>query len=646
MHVAITGGTGFIASHLINEILTTTDYTITATVRSVPKAEAMLMSLPGAKERLKFVVLDLNQATIPSDWLVGVDTLFHLASPFILHVKDAQRDLVDPAVNGTTSVLKAAKEAKTVKTVVLTASVASVTDEPRPGHIFTEDDWNTTSSLKRNPYYYSKTLAEKAAWDFIKDNEGCFKLVTILPAYVIGPSMDDKINQSVESVLRVANGFFPVRIDISWPLVDVRDVAKVHLVAAQNPNSNGRYLFSPTVNQTMAGVCDFVIKEFPEYKKKVPKFACPKGVTYLASYFYPSGEGTYLRTHLGAGKDGLVYSNAKVVRELGVTCRDVEQTIKDTINDLKSKWITGNQTALNRTSTYLPICEVESDPIVLYCLRTHALGHAGVIYYQLTRADLRTSFSMRLQCFTVSGECSNNECSVNQIKDTPTLNGQVDVEDETRWESEPKLPNNNGCGNEYISLDWSLNYGTAAIDSIHILYGEKGFRAFNGNPASPTPPNVSIALGLNQPYFAKLDEEFTFTSENRTDGNRDLARFDQITFKKSVNADKVILYWDLKPSGPFTPQVCEMDIDEVSVFGSKAASTTEGKTGITAPTDPSTGGAGGLSTTALVLIIVIPVLVIVPVVGILYVRSRNIAKRKAVALEARARRMQLDDVEN
>ena len=165
--VLVSGATGFIASHAIERLLGQ-GHIVKGTVRD-PKAiakNAHLLAMPGAKEHLTLVAANLNDADPFSAYVMDVDTIMHMASPYVINVKDPQRDLVDPAVNGTVSMLKSAAKSKSVKRVVLTSSVAAITDEP-DGRVLTEADWNTGSSLTRNPYYYSKTLAERAAWDFM-----------------------------------------------------------------------------------------------------------------------------------------------------------------------------------------------------------------------------------------------------------------------------------------------------------------------------------------------------------------------------------------------------------------------------------------------------------------------------------------------
>ncbi|KAJ3068312.1 hypothetical protein HDU98_008496 [Podochytrium sp. JEL0797] len=333
--IAVTGGNGFIASHTIHELLASPqNYNVTATVRSIAKG-GVITGFPGASERLILKEADLMN---PSSFdFTGQDVVLHIASPFALTVKDNQKDLVDPAVNGTLAVLEAAKKAGTVKTVVLTSSLASVTEKPHAGTVIDEAMWNEDSSLNHNTYYFSKVMAEKAAWKFMEDNTDCgFKLIVILPSFVIGPSYNNSINESVSIIANIVNGGFPLRFNLWWPFVDVRDVAHTHILAFEKAElASGRYLAVGDRSVSMGETCDMITAQFPEMSK-VPGWTAPNFVPYLASYLQPAGMGAYLRVNLSNEK-GYDVSNKKVKEALGVQFRPVDESVKDTVEDL-IKW--------------------------------------------------------------------------------------------------------------------------------------------------------------------------------------------------------------------------------------------------------------------------------------------------------------------
>jgi len=204
--VLVTGANGFIGAWCVKTLLDRGAYRVRGTVRDpTSKRNEFLRALAGAAERLELVAADLNNDDGWDGAVAGCDFVLHVASPYVLTVRDAQRDLVDPAVNGTLRVLRAAAKVGCVKRVVLTSSVAAISDdfEAWRTHTYGESDWNAKSSLSRNPYFYSKTLAERAAHDFCKTQSPSFSLVVINPFEVMGPALDATAepNTSIGKVL-------------------------------------------------------------------------------------------------------------------------------------------------------------------------------------------------------------------------------------------------------------------------------------------------------------------------------------------------------------------------------------------------------------------------------------------------------------
>ncbi|KAI8844903.1 hypothetical protein BC829DRAFT_419700 [Chytridium lagenaria] len=181
-----------------------------------------------------------------------------------------------------------------------------------PGKPITEADWNTKSSLTRNPYYYSKVLAEKAAWEFVETN----------------PAASN--SESVAFIKNVATGEFPVRMNLLWPLVDVRDVARAHIAAFENVASEGRYIVHAETWR-MTKVCDVVKTEYPDLN--VPMSLASNWFVYLLSYTMGTGAGSYVRTNLG--DVGYDFKTEKI-KTLGVEFMDVEMSVKDTVRILSN----------------------------------------------------------------------------------------------------------------------------------------------------------------------------------------------------------------------------------------------------------------------------------------------------------------------
>jgi dihydroflavonol-4-reductase len=329
--VLVSGATGFIAGHVVEQLLAK-GHAVVGTVRD-PGDAAKVGFLTAMQGDLRLVAANLLDAD-PFMAHADVDAILHLASPYIVNVKDPQRDLVDPAVQGTLSMLRAAKANPRVKRVVLTSSMAAVTDEP-DGRVLTEADWNSKSSLTRNPYYYSKTLAERAAWDFMAAERPGFDLVVINPFLVMGPSHTRAVNASPEVFVNMLKGQYPAVLALTWGLVDVRDVAAAHLAAMETPQAAGRYL-CVAGNMSMAEAIALMRAE--GYAGKLPTLDLSGGfgvaLMKLASYSQPAGIGSYLRSHLGRVPQ---YDTSKSQRDLGISYRPAAESLRDTLADL-ARW--------------------------------------------------------------------------------------------------------------------------------------------------------------------------------------------------------------------------------------------------------------------------------------------------------------------
>ncbi len=328
--ILVTGASGFIASHIVRELLER-GYSVRGTVRSLsdPAKVDFLAALPGAAERLTLVEADLLVEGSFDSAAAGCDVVMHTASPYLVNVRDPQRDLVDPAVNGTLNVLRAAAKAN-ARRVILTSSMAAISDEPRPDKVFSEADWNERSSLKRNPYYYSKVKAEKAAWSFVQTTSPSFDLVVINPFLVLGPSLGPEINTTNAIFRDLLSGVYPGILALSWGLVDVRDVAIAHALAMENPSASGRYLCAGetyTMKQVVEVLRHAGYAKWTLLPKRDLSGRFFTRLMKLLSYTQPSGTGSYLRTNLGRV---MLYDSSKVQRELGLVMRPAKDSIIDT----------------------------------------------------------------------------------------------------------------------------------------------------------------------------------------------------------------------------------------------------------------------------------------------------------------------------
>ena len=335
--ILVTGATGFIASRIVEQLLAA-GRTVRGTVRSLKKEHdlAPLRALPGARERLELVEADLLAEGSFDRAAAGCAGVMHAASPYVLTVTDPQRELVDPAVNGTRNVLASCERARVAR-VVLTSSMAAVTDEPDSHRVLTEDDWNTRSSLERNPYYYSKTLAERAAWDFVRQRQPLFDLIAINPFLVIGPSLVPGLNTSNQVFVDLLKGTYPGIVGLTWGFVDVRDVAAAHVLAMDTPSASGRYICAGETASMRDGCRRAEETRLGRWLQAAAMgLDNPVGdvIVKLGSYLQPKGVGSYLRTHIGRVPR---YDTSKIRRELGMQFRPLEETIAATMTDLE-RW--------------------------------------------------------------------------------------------------------------------------------------------------------------------------------------------------------------------------------------------------------------------------------------------------------------------
>ncbi len=330
--VCVTGSNGFIGAQIVREMLEN-GYRVHGTVRSLGAEHEWLLKLPGAAKGLQLFSASLQDDDAYDAAVSGCDYVIHTASPYLLKVENPQVEIVEPAVQGTLNVLRAARRAGSVRRVVLTSSLAAVTDEPDNDKIFTEEDWNKKSSLKRNAYFYSKTQAEQAAWKFVEQHDATFDLVAINPCVVIGPALGPALNESNKILSDMLAGVYPGIMALNFCMVDVRDVAKAHRLALTSTAAQGRYI-TCSDGMAMAELVTFLGESgYQDYK--LPKLdmsgAAGTLLMKLASYTQPKGAGDFIRSHIGKT---MRISNKKICRDLGIEFRPVRASIHAAITDM------------------------------------------------------------------------------------------------------------------------------------------------------------------------------------------------------------------------------------------------------------------------------------------------------------------------
>ncbi|MFI6575755.1 SDR family oxidoreductase [Nocardiopsis sp. NPDC050513] len=287
--VLVTGGSGFIAGHCVLQLLER-GYRVRTTVRSLGRESEVRTQLSDAGMvnggALGFAAADLTSDAGWADAVAGCDFVLHVASPVHVEHVGNEDDVIVPAREGTLRVLRAARDAG-VRRVVLTSAFHAVAyGYPRTGHRFTEEDWSVLDGPGASAYTRSKTLSERAAWDFIDAEGGATELATILPVAVMGPLTGTAVSGSNRLVQRILDGAMPGYPDLWIPIVDVRDVASAHLLAMTTPEAAGqRFLTTSGPAIPMRRIGALLRDGLADAARHVPTRSIPNAVVRVASLF-------------------------------------------------------------------------------------------------------------------------------------------------------------------------------------------------------------------------------------------------------------------------------------------------------------------------------------------------------------------------
>ena len=282
--VLVTGGTGFIGLHCLQQLLDK-GYKVRTTIRSESRKQEVLEAMKKHSsncENLEFYIADLLKDDGWKEAVEGSKYVLHVASPFFLGEPENEDVFIKPAVEGTLRVLKACADAD-VQKVVLTSSFAAVGyGHPREKEVYTEEDWSSVDG-EISAYAKSKTLAEKAAWEFVENLEESkkFDLTVINPVAVTGPMLTSDIGSSNDFLLKLISGSMPACPKIHMGYIDVRDVAKAHIFSMTEEKTNGERIivsenemFFAEVGKTLneAGFKKSPTKELPNFLVKIMSF--------------------------------------------------------------------------------------------------------------------------------------------------------------------------------------------------------------------------------------------------------------------------------------------------------------------------------------------------------------------------------------
>jgi nucleoside-diphosphate-sugar epimerase len=337
--ILVTGGSGYVASWIVKQLLED-GHEVNTTVRSIEDRSkySHLSELseifPG---KLKIFEADLLKNSSFDEAVRGVSIVIHTASPFkISGIRDSMKELVTPAVQGVQNVFHSAITAGTVHRIVLTSSAAAIYGDAvdirnTESGIFTEKHWNTTSSAIHQPYSYSKTLAEKEAWKIAAEHPE-IELNVINPGFVLGPSITQRKDSiSISIIDQLISGKFRTGVPKGMhAVVDVRDVAKAHLLAAFSSFSGYRFIAAPQ-HTTFVEMTAIVKRSFPHLP--VPTRSVPTWLFLLVGPFlgYPA---RFIRKNIGYE---IRFDNTQIREKLGMTFRPLQETLVDQVEQIL-KW--------------------------------------------------------------------------------------------------------------------------------------------------------------------------------------------------------------------------------------------------------------------------------------------------------------------
>ncbi|MES1197036.1 MAG: aldehyde reductase [Pseudomonadota bacterium] len=331
--VLVTGGSGFIASYCIMQALDA-GCAVKTTVRNLkrePEVRATLTSA-GAKnlDKLSFSVADLEKDAGWGEAVAGCQYVLHVASPFPTGAPKHEDELIIPAREGALRVLRAAKAAG-VKRVVLTSSFAAIGyGHPPMDRPFTEEDWSVVDGGDMRAYAKSKTLAERAAWDFIKADGAPMELAVVNPVGVLGPVLGADYSTSILIVQKLMDGAMPGCPRFSFGIVDVRDVASLHLLCMTRAEAAGqRFLAIAGPFLSMLDIAKVLKARLGAAAKRVPTKELPDFLVRLAALADPAV--AQIVPELGKKKEA---SNEKAKRVLGWAPRSNEEAVVATAESL------------------------------------------------------------------------------------------------------------------------------------------------------------------------------------------------------------------------------------------------------------------------------------------------------------------------
>jgi nucleoside-diphosphate-sugar epimerase len=324
--VLVTGGSGFLGGWCVIELLRR-GYTVKTTVRSLSREDQVRAAVSSAADpgnRLTVLAADLTSDEGWPEAVEGCDYVLHVASPFPPKQPKDPDELIVPAREGTLRVLRAGLDAGS-KRIVVTSSVAAIRlSADTAARPLNEGDWTDPDSPGLTPYVRSKTIAERAAWDLVRERSAQDRLAVVNPGAIIGPVLNDDLSYSLQAVQRLLGGT-PGAPRLGFSLVDVRDVADLEIRAMTAPEAGGERFIAATRFLWMAEIGEILRERLGEEASKVPTRTIPNVVVRAMSLFDPG-----IRSVVGALGKRTELSSEKARSALGWAPRPIEDTIAET----------------------------------------------------------------------------------------------------------------------------------------------------------------------------------------------------------------------------------------------------------------------------------------------------------------------------
>ena len=326
--VFVSGGSGYIAGFLIRQLIAE-GWTVHTTIRNLAREAEVRASLGVDNSRLKFFAADLMSDDGWAEAMAGCSHVAHVASPLPADKPSHEDELIVPAREGALRALRAAKAAG-IRRFVMTSSMAAIAYGHGEGKsVFTEADWTDPTSPDAYPYVRSKTIAERAARDWVAAEGGDMEFVTVNPSLVLGPLQSGDFSTSLEAIKKLLEGSMPGMPNLGFGIVDVRDVADMHVRCLTAPNMAGERFICSGPFLMMEEVATILRAGLGSQARKVPKLKLPNWLVRIAARFDPViGQ---VIGELGRRRE----SPANHARDvLGWVPRPVEESILDTARDM------------------------------------------------------------------------------------------------------------------------------------------------------------------------------------------------------------------------------------------------------------------------------------------------------------------------